>query len=164
MAFLRFASLLLLGVWIGGMVALGGVAAPGIFGVLQQLDPHAGRDTAGRVFGAVFDRFQQFSWMLGGALVLLLIARRILGPPPRLFNLRIAALAVMIAISVTTALAIAPRIVAIRDAAPHGVSALADRDPRRQEFGRLHGLSTGLMVVSLLAGVALFWGESRDVH
>ena len=164
MSFLRFAALLILGVWIGGLVALGGIAAPNIFGVLEHLDPRAGRDTAGRVFGVIFDRFQRLSWVLGGVLVILLFARRMLGPPPRLFNLRIAALAIMLGISATTALVIGPRIVAIRDATPHGVSVLSTQDPRRQEFGRLHGMSNALMLVSLLAGVGLFWAETRDVH
>jgi hypothetical protein len=164
MSFLRFAALLILAVWIGGLVAIGGIAAPTVFGVLETLDPHSGRDTAGRVFGAIFTRFQQMSWVLGGALMLLLIARRMLGPPPRLFNVRIAALMVMLGLSITTAVVISPRIVAIRDGTPGGVSALSSDDPRRLEFGRLHGLSNGLMLITLLAGLGLFWAETRDVH
>ena len=164
MSFLRFAALLLLGVWIGGLVTLGGIAAPGIFSVLEGLDPAAGRDTAGRVFGAVFDQFQRFSWVLGAILVLLLIARRILGPPPRRFNLRVAAVAVMLAISLITSFVVAPRIGEIRDGTPGGFAALSAEDPRRVEFGRLHGMSSGLMLIALLTGVALFWAETRDVH
>jgi hypothetical protein len=164
MSFLRFAALLILAVWIGGLVALGGIAAPTIFGVLETLDPHSGRDAAGRVFGAIFDRFQRLSWGLGGVLVLLLITRRMLGPPPRLFSLRITALAIMLGISVTTSLVIAPRIVELRDGTPGGVSALSSHDPRKLEFGRLHGVSNGLMLVTLLAGLGLFWAETRDVH
>lgn len=164
MSFLRFAALLILGVWIGGLVALGGIAAPNIFSVLEHLDPLTGRDAAGRVFGAIFDRFQRLSWVLGGVLLMLLIARRMLGPPPRLFNLRVAALAIMLGSSATTALVITPRIVAIRDATPNGVSRLPTQDLRKQEFGRLHGMSSALMLVSLVAGVGLFWVETRDVH
>jgi hypothetical protein len=164
MSFLRFAALLLLGVWIGGLVALGGIAAPSIFSVLEGLDPPSGRDTAGRVFGAVFEQFQRFSWVLGAILLLLLMARRILGPPPRRFNLRVAALALMLAVSLITSFVVAPRIADIRDGTPGGVSALAPDDSRRLEFGRLHGLTSGLMVIALLTGVALFWAETRDVH
>jgi hypothetical protein len=164
MSFLRFAALLLLGVWIGGLVTLGGIAAPGIFSVLEGADPTAGRDTAGRVFGAVFDQFQRFSWALGTILLLLLIARRMLGPPPRRFNMRAAALVVMLSISLVTSFVVAPRIVEIRDGTPGGLAALSDADPRRLEFGRLHGMSSGLMLITLLTGVALFWAETRDVH
>jgi hypothetical protein len=164
MSFLRFAALLILAVWIGGLVALGAIAAPNIFRVLETLDPHGGRDAAGRVFGAVFDQFQRLSWVLGGVLTLLLITRKMLGPPPRLFSLRIVALSIMLTISVTTAIVISPRIVEIRDGSPGGVSALSSADPRKVEFGRLHGMSSGLMLVTLLAGVFLFWAETRDVH
>ena len=164
MSFLRFAALLILALWIGGLVALGGIAAPNIFGVLETLDPHAGRDAAGRVFGAVFDRFQRLSWGLGGVLLLLLFARRMLGPPPRLFNLRLSALLLMLGLSVTTAVAISPRIVEIRDGTPGGISTLSSNDPRKLEFGRLHGMSNGLMVLTLIVGLGLFWAETRDLH
>ena len=164
MSFLRFAALLILAIWIGGLVALGGIAAPTVFDVLETLDPHAGRDLAGRVFGAIFEQFQRFSWVLGGVLMLLLFLRRVLGPPPRLFNLRLVALTIMLGVSLTTSLVIAPRIVEIRNGSPAGVSALPGDDPRKLEFGRLHGMSNALMLLSLLAGIGLFWAETRDVH
>ena len=164
MSFLRFAALLILGVWIGGLVALGGIAAPNIFETLQTVDPLAGRDTAGRVFGAILNQFQRVSWVLAGLLMLLMFTRRILGPPPRGFNLRFLGLMVMLGISLTTALVIAPRIAQIRDATSGSIANLAEDDARKLQFGRLHGWSNGLMLVSLLTGVGLFWAETRDLH
>ena len=69
----------------------------------------------------------------------------------------------MLAMSVTSAVILSPRIEAIRaDAAGGSVRTLPDSDPRKAEFGRLHGASTGLMVLTLIAGVTLIWVEMRD--
>jgi hypothetical protein len=41
-------------------------------------------------------------------------------------------------------------------------SSLPEGDPRRAEFGRLHGLATGLELVPLLAGLALVFWEIKE--
>jgi hypothetical protein len=41
-------------------------------------------------------------------------------------------------------------------------SALPEGDPRRVEFGRLHGLSTALQLVPLLGGLALIFWEIKE--
>jgi hypothetical protein len=41
-------------------------------------------------------------------------------------------------------------------------SALAESDPRRIEFGRLHGTSVSLQLVPLLGGLALLFWELKD--
>ena len=64
---LRLASLVVLAIWVGGLAALGFVAAPVIFSTLEAQDPAGGRALAGLVFGAVFRRFQHVAWVLGGA-------------------------------------------------------------------------------------------------
>ena len=61
-------------------------------------------------------------------------------------------------------LVIAPRIEAIRSAVNGPVAGLPDGDARKTEFGRLHGLSSALMLVTLLAGVGLMWTEMKDPH
>jgi hypothetical protein len=38
-------------------------------------------------------------------------------------------------------------------------SSLSENDPRRVEFGRLHGLSSGLQLIPLLGGLALMFFE-----
>ena len=47
---LRYAYVLALVVWLGGIVALGAIVAPTTFGVLQGLRPDVGRELAGAVF------------------------------------------------------------------------------------------------------------------
>jgi hypothetical protein len=162
MTTLRFLSLVVLAVWIGGLAVLGGVVAPGIFAGLEAHDPVAGRELAGLLFGQLFDTFQVVSWVCGGLLLALLGARAALGPRPRRLSLRVWTVLVMLAISVGTSLMIVPRIDRLRASVPGPIASLAPDDPRRVQFGQLHGASNGLMLVTLLAGLALCWFEARD--
>ena len=57
---------------------------------------------------------------------------------------------------------ITPRVAEIRDAAGGRVTALAESDPRRIEFNRLHGLSSAVMLVTILAAAGLLYAEVRD--
>jgi Domain of unknown function (DUF4149) len=163
MSLLRFVSLLILALWVGGLAALGGVAAPALFDALGARDP-AGGGTAGWLFGLVFRRFQHVSWWLGGLLILLLGARAALGPRPRRLAVRVWVVAIMLTMSLTSALVLAPRIEAIRTQASGAVHALPDGDARKTEFGRLHGIANILMLITLAAGAGLMWAELRDTH
>lgn len=162
MALLRVASLAIVSIWVGGLAMLGFVAAPTIFATLEAQDPAGGRALAGLVFGAVFERFQHWTWVLGALLALLLVVRALIGPRPRRLALRLWAVAGMVALSLTTAFVIAPRIEAIRLDARGAVNALPDTDVRKAEFTRLHGLSTAFMLCTLAAGVGLLWAETKD--
>jgi hypothetical protein len=173
MPILRVASLAMVALWIGGLAVLGLVVAPSIFAVLEQQDPLSGRILAGLVFGDIFARFQRLAWFLGGGLILLLGARALLGPRPRRLGVQVGLVAVMLAASAYGALIITPRIDTLRTGvattalpaggmAPVSMAGLPDTDPRKQEFGRLHGLSNGLMMLTLIAGLAVFWIEARE--
>lgn len=162
MTFLRYVALAALALWIGGLAALGGVAAPAIFDVLEARHALEGRELAGQVFGEIFRRFQHASWVLGGLMLASLGARAALGPRPRQWGLRMWTVTAMVAASLGTAFFIAPRIDAIRTSVSGPVAALAESDPRRTEFGRLHGISTGLMFATLIAGAWLLRAEMKD--
>jgi hypothetical protein len=161
---LRFLTLVALVVWIGGLAVLGAVAAPTLFAVLETHDPVAGRTLAAATFAAIFQRFQPVTWILGGMLIALLGARAALGPRPRRLGLRLWMVIGMVAVSVGTTLFIVPRIDRIRRETPGAVAALLEDDPRKVEFRRLHGLSNGLMLVTLVAGLGLLWFEAREAH
>ena len=164
MQVLRFASVLVLALWIGGLVALGALAAPEIFRALEGHDPVNGRILAGELFGAIFLRFQHAVWILGGVLAALLLTRAALGPRPRRLGIRMWTLAAMLGLSVVSVVVIAPRIDAIRRGIDGPIANLPDTDPRRVEFGRLHAASNGLMIVTLIAGLGLLAVEMRDAH
>lgn len=159
---LRFASLVVLAIWIGGLAALGFVAAPAIFATLQASDPAGGRATAGLVFGAVFSRFQYLSLALAAVLIALLIVRALLGPRPLRLARRVSTVALLAVISGVILFVISPRIDRLRQDVPGAMAALPDTDARKAEFGRLHAISNVLMLVSLAGGVALIWMETRD--
>ena len=164
MALLRMASLIVVAVWVGGLTALGFIAAPEIFATLEAADASGGRVLAGQVFGAVFSRFQHFAWALGGLLIALLIARALLGPRPRRLGIRVLTVAGMVGLSLVTALVITPRIDSIRHATNGAVAALPEGDARKTEFGRLHGISNVLMLFTLVGGVGLLWAEMKDAQ
>jgi tellurite resistance protein TehA-like permease len=159
---LRFLSLTTLSLWIGGLGILGGIAAPVMFATLQEQDPVGGRETAGVVFGVIFQHFQSVSWICGGALLALFGVRAALGPRPRRLAVRVWILVAMLGVSIATSVWLVPRIDRIRNSAPGIIASLPADDPRRIEFGRLHGLSNGLMLVTLAGGLLLLWLEARD--
>jgi hypothetical protein len=157
----RFMAVAVLVFWVGGLVVLGGVAAPQVFATLGAQDPVAGRTIAGAVFGAILEQFLKWTSILGAGVWLILAVRALVGPRPRWLAGRLGLLTLMLAASVFTGRILAPRIDAIRLATPAGVTTLAEADPVRIEFGRLHGLSNGLMLGTVVLGSVLLWMEIR---
>ncbi|MEO7192919.1 MAG: DUF4149 domain-containing protein [Vicinamibacterales bacterium] len=162
MSLLRYVALVALALWVGGLVALGGVAAPTIFRVLEQQMPSGGRELAGVLFGTIFSTFQHVSWGLGLVLLASLAARAALGPRPPRFGRRMWVVSGMLAGSLLATFVIAPRIETIRASVPGPVASLPDDDARKVTFGRLHGLSNGLLLVIVAAGLGLMWTEARE--
>lgn len=163
MSLLRFVALLALAFWTGGLAALGGLGAPALFETLQAQDPVRGREMAGLVFGTIFTRFQFVSWGLGLLVLISLGTRAALGPRPRRFGWRMWIAAGMLAASLVTTLVVAPRIAEARDAvaAAPGVAEAADQTA---SLRRMHGLASGLMLATLVAGIGLIWTEMKDPH
>ena len=159
---LRVASLVVLAIWVGGLAALGFVAAPAVFTTLEGSDPAGGRTLAGLVFGAIFYRFQYVALGLAAILIVLFILRALLGPRPLRMAWRMWTMAAMIAMTAATLFVISPRIDQIRREVPGAIASLPDTDARKSEFGRLHGFSNVLMLVTLAGGIALMWMEARD--
>jgi hypothetical protein len=159
---LRVASLAVLALWVGGLATLGFVVAPTVFATLEHADPAGGRTLAGLVFGAAFNRFLYISLAMGGLSIGLLILRALLGPRPLRLAWRVWTVVGMVAFTAVTIFIISPRIDRLRRDTPGTMAALADSDPRKAEFGRLHGLSNVLMLATLVGGVGLIWMEARD--
>jgi len=160
--FLRYAAVLALVVWVGGLVALGGVAAPSAFEVMAARQVPDGRLLAGALFGEMLGRFTQISYAAGGIVMLTLLARRILGPRPHRFAWRAGLAAVMLASTAYGSMVLATRIQKLQREMAVSPSSLPADDARRVEFGRLHGLSTALQLVPLLGGLALLFWEIKE--
>ena len=157
---LRFAAVLGLVFWIGGLAALGAIAAPILFEVLGARGPD-GRALAGLIFGETLSRFHQAAYACGGVVIVSLLVRAILGPRPRRFAARLLVAVAMAGATAWSGLVLVPRIQASQRTLG-SASALPETDPRRVEFERLHGLSTSLQLVPLLGGLALIFFELKD--
>jgi hypothetical protein len=90
-----------------------------------------------------------------------LIVRAILGPRPRRFAWRAAVATLMLATTAYAGIVVAGRIREIQREIRVPPSSLPVDDPRRIEFGRLHGESTSLQLVPLIGGLALMYWELK---
>ncbi|HXH07526.1 MAG TPA: DUF4149 domain-containing protein, partial [Vicinamibacterales bacterium] len=159
---LRYLYLLALVVWIGGIAALGGVAAPALFETLPRAVGPAGRELAGAAFGEILRRFHLVAYGAASVMLASLVVARILGPRPVHFGARTAIVSAMLGLTLCSGVVVGRRIAAVRAEIRGPVAGLPDTDPRRIEFGRLHALSTVLMLLTGAAGLALLAWEARE--
>lgn len=156
---LRYAALLALTIWVGGLVALGAIAAPTTFDVIGRLG--LADRIAGAIFGAMLERAHTVGYVCGTVLIITLIARRILGPRPVHGGIRLIVASLMLAAMVYSGRVVIRDIRALQEAGT-SPSELAQQDPRRLEFERLHATSTALVMVPILGGLALMFFELKD--
>ena len=157
---LRYAALLALAVWVGGLIALGGVTAPALFATLGAAGAE-GRAAAGAAFGEVLRRFHLIGYACAAVILLSLLARAVLGPRPRRFAIRLAIAGLMLMATAVVGLVLAPRIAGAQRAGELP-STLPHTDERRAAFARMHRLSAGLELVPLAGGLALLFWELKD--
>jgi hypothetical protein len=159
---LRFAALLMIVIWVGGLLTLGAIAAPAIFAVLAATEPGPGRALSGALFAEILRRFHLLSYAAGGLLLATLILRRILGPAPRRFAWRAGLATVMLGAAAYSGIVVSGRIGQLQRDIGVAPSSLPEGDARRLAFGRLHGLSTALQLVPVLGGLMLMYWEIKE--
>ena len=155
---LRFAAVLALVLWVGGLAVIGGFAAPATFDVLGPRGAD-GRLLAGSVVGEMLQRFQTAAYACGVVLAASLAVRAVLGPRPRRFAIRMIIAVVMLSAAAYAGAVVTPRIVQVQRNG--GVPPTPD-DLRRAEFNRLHSLAMSLQLVPVFGGLALLFFELRD--
>lgn len=139
-------EVVLLAMWLGAALLVAAVVAPAAFRVLPT------RTLAGALVGQVLPV------IFAAGLFIAIIA---LGLEARMtrYSLRLlvtAPLAAMIIGCGVAQFVIAPRIEAVRASIGGPVDALPETDPRRAQFGKLHGFSVLWMGVAVLgAGIAV---------
>ena len=134
------ASVVLLAAWLGAALLVAGVVAPAAFAVLPT------RTLAGALVGRVLP---VVFW--SGMVVGLVVAALGWSLPNRLWRTS-AALGLVVACAAAQ-LVVAPRIERVRAQIGGAVDALDPSDPRRQAFGRLHGMSVAWMGLGGLAAL-----------
>ena len=159
---LRYAYVLALVVWLGGMVLLGTVVAPTTFQVLQASAPEHGRALAGELFGTFLSRFHYVAYGAGAILLLTLAAMAVLGPRPPQFAIRCAIVGVMLLVALYSGEIVLREVAALQQQVGALPSTLAAGDPRRIRFDGLHQLSTRLMMFNIAAALVLLYWEARE--
>jgi uncharacterized membrane protein len=162
MVLLRYGYILALTLWLGGMVTLGAISAPATFAVLQAESPTQGRAQAGAVFGETLKRFQWITYGCGIVMLVFLGTIAILGPRPPNFAVRMTIVAAMLGISLYSGVWVTGEIERLQTEIGAPVSSLPDGDPRRGRFGRLHGLSTVLMMLNVGGCLVLLSWEALE--
>jgi hypothetical protein len=156
---LRFLLLFSLGTWVGAGLFVSLVVAQAAFRLLPT------PDLAGALVGYTLTRLH---WMGIGAGVLFLIlaaVRRAISPVG-VGRGALALVALMIALTAVSQFAVTPRMEALKTqmVATYGsIAATPREDPPRLAFGKLHGVSASLEVVTLLAGLAAYFLALRDL-
>ena len=159
---LRFAGVLALTLWVGGLFILGAIAAPSIFEVLATQHVAGDRVIAGAVFGEILRRFHLLSYACGFVLLTTLLARGVLGPRPIWFAARVGTACLMLAATAYSGLVVSSQIAQLQAQIGGSPSSLPEGDPRRAAFGRLHATSTGLQLIPILGGLLLLFRELKD--
>ena len=159
---LRYAYVLALVVWLGGMVMLGAVVAPTTFQVLQASEPVAGRALAGELFGVTLARFHYVTYGAGAVLLLSLTAMAVLGPRPVHFLVRTIIVTGMLCVALYSGFVVLGRIEQIQLEVGTLPSRLPITDSRRIAFDSLHQLSTRLMMLNMVAALVLLYWEARE--
>jgi uncharacterized membrane protein len=138
-----------LALWVGGMSVFSFLVTPVIFGTQP-------RESAGKIVGAIFPVYFRFCL---GATVVALLARAAAGMA--LSGARQLAGTALIVLSLTIlayhTYGLAPRMATVRETI-HSREVIAEEDPARREFSRLHGLSMTLNLVVIVAGAVLVLG------
>lgn len=159
---LRFAALVALTLWVGGLIVLGAIAAPSIFDVLAARGVADDRVVAGAIFGEALRRFHLLSYGCGLFLFVTLLARAVLGPRPVKLAVRLVLVIVMLVAAGYSGIVLTGDIDALRAEIGVAPSSLPGADPRREAFGRLHALSTALQLIPVLGGLVLIVFELKD--
>jgi len=132
---------LLLSVWIGPELLFAAVVAPAAFSILPS------RSLAGALVGRVLPVIFYAGVVIGSLIVILDVLSRT-GAWARTAAGAVAALACAVA-----QLVVGTRIDRLRAAIGVPLEALANDDPRRAAFGKLHAISVGWLGIAMLAAI-----------
>ena len=142
---LRFLQVFALGSWVGSIIYLSFVVAPGAVGVLQS------RDQAGLMVGYSLARLHYLGVI---AAVLYLLAGLVLAPSLKTFaQPAMIGVVLMLALTFVSQTRLTTRLAELRTEMV-SVDATPKDNPLRVEFDRLHQASVRIEVTVLLMGIA----------
>ena len=162
MFLLRYIYILALVIWLGGMVVAGAIVAPSIFEALRELNVANDRFVGGQVFGEVLRRLHLLGYAMGAVMFIALTMKRLLGPRPVGYGIRVGIIGAMLAFSMYSGYMVEPQVAAITRDVGGAVTSLPATDARRVEFDRLHMYSTWLFGLTAFGGLVLLAWEARE--
>ena len=153
MRIVPFVQLLILTLWLGGGLAIMLIGAPAAFAGSPD------RSAAAGVVGIMLRRWHYLSLFLPAALLVFEWRHGFA------HNARVLFLVAAILLSVSQ-VAVDARIHSMRASSLTSISELAPTDPYRRHFGMLHGISSLLMLVQLVAAAGVLWtlASPRDTY
>jgi uncharacterized membrane protein len=152
-AVLKFLQVLGLGTWVGSIIYLSFVVAPGAFATLKD------RDQAGAMVGYSLSRLHLIGLVAG---VLYLVAAFVLVRSMKdLVQPAIIGVALMIVLTIFSQTKVTSPMFALRTQMV-SVEATPASNPLRAEFDRLHQMSVRLEVAVLLIGIASLFFTVRN--
>jgi hypothetical protein len=144
--------LLIAGVWVGSLFAVGYLVVPTIFANLQD------RQVAGMIAAAIFQAQAYVSVLV--CVALLLLANALIKRKVETYRSTRWVILVLLLISALTCFGLIPYMDALRqEALLLGVPVMAS--PAASLFGRLHGISSGLFLIQSLLGLWMVWRLTR---
>jgi uncharacterized membrane protein len=149
----RYLEILSLGTWVGSIIYLSFIVAPGVFATLPS------RDQAGAVVGLVLGRLHLLGYAAGIVYLVATVARtRSLGALGRPAAL---AVIVMLVLTVISQQGVSPRMARLR-AEMGSIERTPADNPLRVQFDRLHKVSVRLEGAVLLVGLAALYLTARQ--
>ncbi len=158
----RFLEMLSLGVWLGAIIFLAYGLAPVAFSVAPT------RELAGAIVGQSLTRLYVLSYICAAVFLLgLVIEQQAGGTTPAKSAWIIVLVIVMALLIVANHQFVGAKLQSLRvemKAAFGSIDATPKDNPLRQSFGRLHGVSTLLMMGDMLLGLAAFYLNLRRLR
>ena len=151
-SFLRFLQFFALGTWIGAIIFLSFVEAPGVFGILPNLDQ------AGTVVGYSLTRLHYIG--IAAAIVYILAGFGLRSRPHWPVAPAAVLVVVMLALTLASEFAVRPRMNVLRSQMV-SIQSTPPENALRSQFDRLHRASVGLEAATLLIGIAALFLTSR---
>ncbi len=131
---------LLLTLWVGGLWAVGYLVAPTLFATL------ADRQLAGQIAGQLFHLMSLIGLVCGG---LLLVGAALRNGVAALREWRVGVVGLMLVVTLIGSYVLQPQMAALK------LEGIAEGSAAAAQFGRLHGISSGLWMLNSLLGLAL---------
>ncbi|MFH0795136.1 MAG: DUF4149 domain-containing protein [bacterium] len=169
---LRFASYLLLLIWLGSLICVSFIVAPMVFDFFAYPGNYVG---SSKVSLAEFENPRALAGSLVGSLLGIVNVIGLVAAPLLVAlelwrsSLRGSKLSACVCVLIAMAIlcygnffVLTPMIESVRGQMPAVIDRLNQSDPLRQRFGRLHGISVLLALLQILLGFAVVWLWSRD--